>query len=102
MAILYITEFSQEGMDAMGRVAPVAKQLPVAEQAVTFTGVSAQSAALNAQTTLVRVQSDATCSILFGTNPTATATSMRLSLNQTEYFSVPANSGLKIAAITNT
>lgn len=101
MPTLYITEFQQEGIDAMGRIMPVAKQPAVAQQAVVFTGTSAQSATLDAQTTLVRVQADATCSVLFGTNPTATATNLRMVSGQTEYFCVQANSGLKVAAITN-
>lgn len=101
MPTLYITEFSQEGIDALGRVVPAAKQLPVAEQTVTIGGASAQSAALNASTTLVRLHTDTGCSVLFGSNPTATATNMRLALGQTEYFVVQANSGLKIAAISN-
>lgn len=102
MAILYITEFSTEGRDGLGNIIPVAMQLPAAEQTVVISGVSAQSAAFQDVTTLVRVHTDSTCSILFGTNPTATTAKMRMTPNQTEYFSVRANSGLKIAVIANT
>ena len=100
MPTLYITEFQQEGIDAMGRVMPVAKQLPVAEQTVSFSA-SAQSATLNPSTTLVRLQADNTCGVVFGANPTATTSSMRMAADQTEYFAVQANSGLKIAVIAN-
>ena len=89
-------------MDALGRVVPVAKQLPVAQQTVVISGTSAQSAVLDATTTLIRVHTDATCSLRLAANPTAVTTDMRMSLNQTEYFAVQPNSGLKIAVISNT
>lgn len=101
MPSLYISEYSQEGVDALGRVTPVAKAPATTTQKVTISGTSAQSSALDATTTLVRVHTDATCSILFGADPTATASNMRMAADQTEYFAVPANSGLKIAVITN-
>lgn len=101
MPNLYITEFAQEGVDALGRVMPTARQQPLASQKVTFT-TSTQSATLNANTTLVRLNTDGVCSVAFGTNPTATTSDMRMALDQTEYFAVQANSGLKIAAVSNT
>lgn len=96
---LFITEFTQEGMDALGRVMPCAKQLPVEQQKISVTGASAQSAALNAETTLIRLHSTVACLVRFGGNPVATADDMPLAANQTEYFCVQANSGLKIAVI---
>lgn len=102
MPNLYITEFAQVGIDALGRVAaPIPRQLPVAEQKVAFT-TSAQSATLDATTTMVRLQADGICSVAFGANPTATTSNLRMTAGQTEYFMVPANSGLKIAAVNNT
>ena len=100
MAYMYVTEFSDEGMDAKGRVMPCAKQLPIAEQRIDISGTSAQSAALNANTTLVRINVDGPTAILFGLDPTALATSMRMPQDATEYFCVQANSGLKVAGIT--
>ena len=100
MPNLYITEFNLEGVDAMGRLMPAARTIPIAEQKVTFT-TSTQSAALNASTTLVRLHTDGACSIAFGTNPTATTSNMRMALDQTEYFAVQPGTGLKIAAISN-
>ena len=100
MPTLYISEFTGMGLDASGRVVPAACVPPVAQQAVAFTGTSAQSAAMNAQTSLVRVQTDTACALEFGTNPTATATKLQLSVNSPEYFTVPVNTSLKIAAIT--
>ena len=100
MAFMYITEFSSEGVDTKGRSIPVAKQLPIAEQRVDVSGVSAQSATLNTLTAFVRINVDAPTGVLFGLNPTALATSMRMATDQTEYFAVQPNSGFKIAGIT--
>ena len=102
MATVYITEFAGYGIDTLGRDTVAPKQMTVAEQTVAIAVGSTQSAALNAQTTLVRVHADAICSVAFGVNPTAAATNMRMAAGQTEYFTVQQNSGLKIATITNT
>ncbi len=100
MAFMYVTEFSDEGIDAKGRVMPCAKQPPIADQRVDISAVSAQSTTLNAATTLVRISVDGPTSILFGTNPTALATNGRMAADAVEYFCVQANSGLKVAGIT--
>lgn len=101
MATLYITEFEQVAAGTNGLQVQAALQLPLAEQTVAIT-TSTQSNALNAGTRLVRLHADAVCSVLFGTNPTALTTSMRMAAGQTEYFMVNGKSGLKIAVITNT
>jgi hypothetical protein len=100
MATLYITEFCMQGKDGAATTIPAAMQLPLAEQTRSLTASSAQSSALNAQTTLVRLQTDTACFILFGANPTATTSKMPLAINTPEYFCVPENCGFKIAAIT--
>jgi hypothetical protein len=100
MATLYITEFRGGTKDRNGFSLPVARLPAVAEQTVAIGGTSAQSSAFNADTELIRVHTDAICSILVGSNPTATATKMRLAAGQTEYFLVVR--GSKIAVITNT
>ena len=100
MPTLWITEFAAGGTDYGGRPMQTVAQLPVAEQVVTISAVSAQSAALNAATVIVRLHTDTACAILFAANPTATAAKMRLAANATEYFTVPAASGYKIAGIT--
>jgi hypothetical protein len=102
MATVYITEFCCYGIDNLGRDTILPKQVPTAEQTVAIGGTSTQSAALDPMTTLVRVHTDAICSVSFGTNPTATATKMRMAAGTTEYFTVQQNSGLKVAVITNT
>lgn len=101
MAVLYITEFASAGQ-FIGTAVPVGAEPSNKDQTVAISGSSAQSTALVNNTTLVRVHTDAICSIAFGANPTAVATNRRLAANQTEYFQVPQNSALKIAVISNT
>lgn len=98
MATLHITEFVSQGQDGRDFLAPIAQIPPLAQQAVTISGTSAQSATLNAATKLVRVIADAACTLEFGTSPTATASSMRLEAGSAEYFGIGGI--MKIAAIT--
>lgn len=98
MATLYVSEFSRLANIA-GKLTGVALTAPVAEQTVAIDVGSTQSAAFNAATKVIRVHADAVCSISVGSDPTATASLMRLAQNQTEYFGV--SPGHKIAAITN-
>ncbi len=97
MAKLYVTEFGgmAPGHIPVGIAPPLNDQTPVA-----IGGGSLQSSAFDFATVIVRIHSDAICSIAFGTNPTATANSLRLAANQTEYFAV--KSGHKVAVISNT
>ncbi len=98
MATLYITEFSalyaKSNQTGQMAICP-----PVAQQTVAI-GVEAKSSAFNAATNLIRVHTDAICSITIGTAPTATTSMMRMAASQTEYFAVAA--GDKLSAITNT
>lgn len=103
MATLYITEHARQGRDLAGYVIQGVPEYPtLAEQVVAIGGASAQSAALNASTTFVVLSSDAVCSVAISANPTAVATNRRLPANTPVAIAVPANSGFKIAAITNT
>ncbi|MBP9714802.1 MAG: hypothetical protein KBD60_14140, partial [Sterolibacterium sp.] len=67
---------------------------------VVIGGGSLQSAAFNGATRVVRLHTDAICSVAFGANPTATANTKRMAANSTEYFGVEP--GHKVAVITNT
>lgn len=102
MATVYITEFARQGRDASGFPMVVADEPAIANQTVAITAGSVQSSAFNALTKFVRVSTDAICSIEFGANPTASATTRRMPANTTEYFSVPLGASYKIAVITNT
>lgn len=108
MASLYVTEYQGVGQvdpgGAEGTAYFATAQAPkgpaLAEQKVAITGVTAQSAAFNRFTKLVRLHTDVVCSIsIGGTNPAATTSSARLAANQTEYFSV--DPGDKVAVISN-
>jgi hypothetical protein len=97
MAKLFITEFkAMENANDIGGVPQIAK-LPGVDQVVTFT-TSTQSTAFAYNTRFVRVIADADCHIAYGTNPTATTSTMRLSAGVAEYFGV--STGDKIAAVT--
>jgi hypothetical protein len=100
MASLYITEYQRMATDGVGRQTPVGYEPALATQKVTISGVSAQSAAFNTKTTFVRLHTDAICSIVFGSNPTAAVTDPRMPLDAVEYFGVIG--GQKVAVITNT
>lgn len=102
MATVYITEFNalEQLSGQIANYGQVAHQGPIAEQVVAIGGASTQSAAFNAKTKLIRVHTDAICSIKVGTNPTALTTSARMAADQTEYFGVVP--GQKIAVIANT
>lgn len=98
MATLYITE--HVGIREQGGVVQAAQRPGLRQQTVAIGGSSTQCAlAFKDDTRLLRVHTDAICSISIGTNPTATVTDSRMAANTTEYFSVRA--GDKIAVIAN-
>lgn len=98
MAVLYITEYPVTNL-LSGSGLPTE---PGADQTVAIAAGSAQSTTLKNNTQLVRLHTDAICSVAFGSNPTATATNRRLAAGQTEWINVSVNSGMKVAVITNT
>lgn len=100
MAKLYITEYRRLGKDKSGNVIQTGQNPPLATQVVNITAGSLQSAFFNASTSLIRVHTDAICSVELGENPTATTNSTRMAANTTEYLAV--SNALKIAVITNT
>ena len=50
---------------------------------------------------MVRIHTDSICSIEFGAIPTATTSIARMVVGQTEYHGVMSNTGMMVAAITN-
>ena len=101
MSIMYVREYPDSGMLTGGQPIPIE---PGTDQApVTISATSAQSAAFQNNTRVVRVAVDVVSSIKFGTNPTALAnSSLRMSAGQTSDFIVPLGGGLKVAAIVTT
>lgn len=97
MATLYITEYQKISGSGQGFQAPLEPE--VLSQTVAISGSSAQSTAFKKNTYLIRVHTDAICSVLVGTNPSATTTNKRFVAGQTEYFAVTP--GLVLAVISN-
>lgn len=96
MATLYVAE----GERPRNQWVNIMNMPPLAEQTIAIGGASVQCTnAFNAKTAMIRVETDAICSIAIGTNPTATTTNMRMNAGDVEYFSVSAN--MKIAVISN-
>lgn len=61
---------------------------------------SVQSAAFGNSTLAIEIATDAICSIAYGSNPTASANTMRLAAGERRLYAV--RPGNKIAVITNT
>src|SRR5467141_1990872 len=100
MALLYIAEFAEVAIGPAGRVGQFAMQPPLAEQTVVIGAGSLPSNAFNTNTRMVRLHTDASCVIEFGTTPLAVVnTTGRLAANQTEYFGVPKGQNFKVAVI---
>lgn len=100
MAVLYITEYADAGFAPDAGSVP--QEPPITEQTVAIGGSSTASAAFANNTRLIRLHTDAICSVSFGTNPTATVTKRRLAAGQTEWVRVLTNQQYKVAVITNT
>lgn len=100
MAVLYVTEYSQPLIQA--GIVQVAMEPANADQTVAIGGSSTASSAFKNNTGLVRLETDAICSVKFGTAPTATATTRRMQAGDIEYFGVPTGQSFKVAVISNT
>lgn len=83
MATLYITEY--RGLsNQVNEPAQAVHGAPTAEQAIAIPGTSA---ALNANTRIVRLHTDAICSVrMSSSGQVATTASARMIAGQTEYF----------------
>lgn len=100
MASVYISEYKNLKVSKFSGLVQAAEEPGLAIQKVTANGTSAQSSAFNLDTKFVRIHTDAIVSIKFGSNPTATASDLRMPADAVEYFGVTP--GHKIAVITNT
>lgn len=101
MGILYITEYAGLMPSPVGGQGQIPMEPPLAEQVVTFT-THVESSAFNAKTRVVRLHTDAICSVSFGITPTATTSMQRMAANQTELKGVPVNASYKVSAVANT
>lgn len=98
MAVINIAQF--RGVQTIGGSIVSALQLPaISAQNLTFSATT-QSAALDADCTLVRLLSDADCHISIGTNPTATTSGVKIKAGIPETFAIRAGSAtVKIAVV---
>lgn len=72
----------------------------VTQTAITTSGTSQQSAAFNAETTLIEVESIGTAVyIALGTDPTASSTTKYLAADRIYNFAVPKGESWKVAVI---
>lgn len=105
MAKLYVTEYPDLPGD-FARYAPqVVRDPPIVDQVPVAIGASAvASNPFDPRTRIVRLHTDAICSIAIGPPATtvATANSQRLAANQTEYKMVVGAAGHVVSVITNT
>lgn len=100
MAVLYITEYA-DSLHNSGAI-QIACEPENASQTVAIAGASAASSAFAGNTRLVRLETDAICSVKFGTAPTATTSNRRMQAGDIEYFGVPIGGAFKVAVISNT
>lgn len=96
MATLYITEYTAILDDRV----QIPIEPPVVNQTVAIGASHAESAAFSASTRVIRIHSDAICSVLIGAAPVATTTDGRFAANQTEFRGVQP--GMVLSVITNT
>lgn len=94
MAVLFITEYANPYTPG------ILTEPGLASQTVAIGGSTTQSSAFTSSTNFIRLSTDAICSVAFGSNPTATATTSRMAAG-TERI-VQVSPGHKVAVITNT
>lgn len=99
---VYLTEFASIAIGPAGAQNQVALEPPTAEQTLTSSGASAPSAAVNAQTRLVRITTDSIICVVSGLTPVATTGKRRMAADTVEYFAVPLGVSWKFAVITCT
>jgi hypothetical protein len=98
MATLYITEYGTiAGLPATAN-GQVPLEPPLADYTVSIPGTSP---AFQPTTRMVRLNCDATCSVLFGQSPSATTTNGRMATNQTEFRGVPEGMSFKVSVVAN-
>jgi hypothetical protein len=99
--LLYISEYTQPPVVAAGNVVQIGQEASHDQVTADFTSSAQQSAAFQPSTIIVRLICTVQCSVLFGTNPTATNTNKVLPALLPEYFAVPAGAGFMVSVHTN-
>lgn len=98
MATAFIREYADIGV-TYGKYLQAGAEPGLADQTVTTSGTSAQSNAFNANTQLIAISTPAAQAVacVFGSNPTALVSSLRLPANSIVFFGVKP--GHKVALI---
>ena len=98
MATAYIREY-QDIAHTFSKTVQAGAEPGIADQTVTTSATSAQSNAFNADTRVIAISTPAAQAVcaLFGANPTALVTSLRLPANSIVFFGVKP--GHKVALI---
>lgn len=100
MATLYISEFKQ-GVSGIGSTwAQMLPQPAITDQVVAVGAGSLKSAAFSANTRAVLLATDTACSILFGDDPVAATTNLRIPANAPP-FPFAVQPGQKVAVIAS-
>ncbi len=101
MPTLYVTEFSGLAIDDHGQsiMSPDYKKR-TAKWSMAITGSHTESQAFASNTTFIKFNVDATCSIDIAAAPVAVATADRIAINDTQFVGVEG--GWKISVISNT
>lgn len=98
MATAYIREYADIGV-TFGKYMQAGAEPGTADQTVTTSGTTAQSAAFNANTRMIAISTPGAQAVCcqFGDNPTAALTNLRLPANSVFFFGVKP--GQKVALI---
>jgi len=96
---LFLTEYANLARDIGSNFIAAGMEPAVAEQTMTLSGTSSQSAAFNAQTAFVMVHAQEAACLKWGTNPTAVTTAQRIAAGETRFVGVPAGKSFKVAGI---
>ena len=101
MAKLYISEYAT--ISALpNHSGQMPFEPPLTEQVLDFTSGVARSNPFQPLTRMLRLNADATCSLIIGANPTATTANGRLAADRTEYRGVPEGAAFKVSVVSNT
>ena len=101
MAKLFIAEY-QNFAAAPNHLIQAPLEPASVEQVIDFTSGPAVSNPFSQSTRLIRLVSDAPCSVSIGINPSASAANGRMPADAVEYRGIPEGSAFKISVVSNT
>jgi hypothetical protein len=110
MAFLYLSEYSEAAISRNGVNLPVGQEPSIDQTPIAIGDSAEQSEPFQPSTQFIRVEVDATCSIVIGPatgehpvyqSPLATINNKRLVADSAEYFGVPPGKGYCLSVIAN-